>query len=73
MKFEDNMKQLEAVIRKMESGNISLDEMIKAFEEGKALVDKCREDLEAVRVKIERVSKEGIKEIERTEDGDIKL
>ena len=73
MKFEDNMKQLEAVIRKMESGNIALDEMIKAFEEGKALVDKCREDLEAVRLKIERVSKEGIKEIERTEDGDIKL
>lgn len=73
MKFEENMKQLEAVIRKMESGNISLDEMIKSFEEGKRLVDKCREDLAAVRLRIEKVSKEGVEEIARTEDGDVKL
>ena len=59
MKFEDNLKRLEALVAKMESGELNLDEMIKAFEEGRALVKACQEDLSSVRLKIEKVTKSG--------------
>ena len=45
MKFEDNLKKLEGLVGKMESGELNLDEMIKAFEEGRALVSECQKEL----------------------------
>ena len=32
MNFEDNLRQLEALVAKMESGEMKLDDMIKAFD-----------------------------------------
>ena len=45
MKFEDNLKKLEELVGKMESGEMNLDEMIKAFEDGRKLVTECQKDL----------------------------
>ncbi len=59
MKFEDNLKKLEELVRRMESGELKLDEMIAAFEEGRTLVKTCRDDLEAIRLKIEKVTANG--------------
>ena len=59
MKFEDNLKSLEQIVRRMESGEMKLDEMIAAFEEGRALVKKCQDDLESIRLKIEKVTAAG--------------
>lgn len=59
MKFEDNLKKLESLVDKMESGELNLDEMIAAFEEGRTLVKTCQEDLKAIRLKIEKVTKNG--------------
>lgn len=59
MKFEENLKKLETLVTKMEGGELNLDEMIKAFEEGRALVKTCQDDLEAIRLKIEKVTKSG--------------
>lgn len=59
MKFEDNLKKLESLVDKMESGELNLDEMIAAFEEGRTLVKTCQEDLKAIRLKIEKVTKSG--------------
>ena len=59
MTFEDNLKKLEALVAKMESGSLSLDDMIKAFEEGRALVATCQKDLDSVRQRIEKVTKDG--------------
>ena len=59
MKFEDNLNKLEGLVDKMESGEMKLDEMIAAFEEGRKLVEKCRADLEAIRLKIEKVTQSG--------------
>ena len=39
MNFEDNLKKLEQLVAKMESGDMKLDDMIKAFEEGRKLVE----------------------------------
>ena len=59
MTFEDNLKKLEGLVSKMESGSLNLDDMIKAFEEGQALVKVCQKDLESIRQRIEKVTKTG--------------
>ena len=59
MKFEDNLKRLEGLVGKMESGEMNLDEMIKAFEEGRKLVTECQRDLDSIRQRIEKVTKDG--------------
>ncbi len=59
MKFEDNLKKLEGLVAKMESGELNLDDMIKAFEEGRALVSTCQKDLDSIRLRIEKVTKGG--------------
>ena len=42
-------------VRGVEGGGLSLDGMMKDFEEGKRLVAACTQELEAIRQKIERV------------------
>jgi len=59
MKFEDNLKKLEELVAKMESGGLDLDTMIKSFEEGRKLVDVCQQDLESIKLRIEKVTKSG--------------
>ena len=59
MKFEDNLKQLEELVAKMESGGLDLDAMIKSFEEGRKLVETCQKDLESIKLRIEKVTKSG--------------
>ena len=59
MKFEDNLKKLEGLVAKMESGEMNLDEMIKSFEEGRKLVADCQKDLESIRLRVEKVTQGG--------------
>ena len=59
MKFEDNLKKLEALVSKMESGGMDLDAMIRSFEEGRKLVDICQKDLESIKLRIEKVTRSG--------------
>lgn len=73
MKFEDNLAKLEGLVRKMESGEMNLDEMITAFEEGRKLVDTCQKNLESIRLRIEKVTSAGVEEIKVKENGDIDL
>jgi len=53
MPFEKALEALESVVAKMESGNLPLDEMMNAFEEGRVLSDICGKKLKAVERKIE--------------------
>ena len=39
--FENAMKQLENIVHELESGNLSLDDSIKKFEEGIKLSNYC--------------------------------
>ena len=59
MNFENNLKKLEELVARMESGDMKLDDMIKAFEEGRKLVFTCQRDLEAIRPRMETVTKGG--------------
>ena len=59
MKFEENLEKLETLVGKMESGEMKLDEMIAAFEEGRKLVAECQQNLESIRMRIEKVTAGG--------------
>ena len=50
--FEDAMLSLEDVVRRLESGSLSLDESLKAFEEGIELVKVCNKKLDDAEQKV---------------------
>ena len=54
--FEQAMARLEEITGNMESGKLTLDESIAAFEEGSKLVKYCREKLEAYGTKIKEIT-----------------
>jgi exodeoxyribonuclease VII small subunit len=56
MNFENKLRILEEKVSKMESGESTIDEMIKEFEAGQKLVTDCQKDLEGIRLKIEKVT-----------------
>lgn len=45
--FEQSLAQLEALVTKMEKGELSLEESLKAFEEGISLTRECQARLAA--------------------------
>ena len=54
--FEEALKNLERLVGEMESGDLSLDAMMKRFEEGRRLVAFCTAELERIRQRIEKVT-----------------
>ena len=57
--FEKSLERLETVVREMESGELSLEKMMKHFEEGMRLVGICSAKLNEVERKIELLVKQG--------------
>ena len=59
--FEEALSQLEDKVRQLESGNMTLDESLVAFEEAVAIAKICNEKLEAAegRVRILTESADG--------------
>ena len=63
--FEKSLARLEEIVAGMESGTLSLDDMIAQFEEGQKLLSFCSGKLDEVERKIERLlTKEGPVETE---------
>ncbi|MFA5394175.1 MAG: exodeoxyribonuclease VII small subunit [Candidatus Ratteibacteria bacterium] len=58
LKFEDGLKRLEEIVAKLESGNLSLDDSLKLFEEGVKLVRFCNERLAGAQQKVELLTKD---------------
>ncbi len=57
-KFEDALKKLEDILRKMEAGDMTLDESLKAFEEGIKLSRLCAEKLDEAERRVDILLKE---------------
>ena len=53
--FENAFDKLEEVVRKLETGGLSLDEATKLFESGMKLATKCNEILSSAELKITRL------------------
>ena len=56
MSFEDAMKELEAVVSRLESGNASLEDSIKLYERGAALRAHCEARLRAAVERVEKIT-----------------
>ena len=54
--FEENMAKLEKIVHAMERGEVSLDESLKLFQEGTALVESCGKLLDDAELQIKKIS-----------------
>jgi exodeoxyribonuclease VII small subunit len=64
-KFEDALAELESVVKRLEEGDIPLEESLAAFERGVSLVRLLHGRLDSVQTRIE--------ELTRSERGDLAL
>ena len=55
MSFEDALKTLEDVVRRLEAGEVPLDESITLYERGEALRKHCQARLDAAQARIEKI------------------
>lgn len=55
LSFEDALKELEGIIRKLESGEVALEESITLYERGAALRAHCEASLSSARERIEKI------------------
>jgi exodeoxyribonuclease VII small subunit len=55
MTFEDALRALEDVVRKLESGEVPLDDSISLYERGELLRKHCQARLDAAQARIEKI------------------
>ncbi len=59
IKFEEAMQRLESEVKKLESGNMTLDQSIESFEEAVKLVKICNEKLESAERRVRILTESG--------------
>jgi len=55
LSFEAALKRLEEIVRRLESGEASLDEAIELYGEGDRLKQQCEARLQAAQARIEKI------------------
>ena len=53
--FEEHLKALENVVKKLEGGDLSLEDSVRLFEEGMKLSEACKKELDVAEGKIQAV------------------
>lgn len=53
--FEENMSRLEQIVRAMERGDVPLQESLKLFQEGTALVEACGKILDDAELQVKKI------------------
>lgn len=54
--FEQAMQQLEGIVQQLETGEMPLEEALRSFEQGAALIKKCSTVLKEAELKIEKLT-----------------
>ena len=57
--FESSIKKLEAIVEKLEEGDLNLDTSLKSFEEGVALVKECQKIISEAELKVNKLLDSG--------------
>ena len=55
LSFEDALRSLEDVVRRLESGEVPLDQSIELYERGEVLRAHCQARLDAAQARIEKI------------------
>jgi len=53
--FEDNLKKLELIVDRLESGDIGLEESVKLYEEGMKIKKICDKKLKDIEMQIKKI------------------
>ena len=56
LSFEAALSQLEKIVQGLENGSLSLEESIKAYEQGVALRKHCEDKLKDAQLRVEKLS-----------------
>ena len=62
--FEANLKKLELIVDKLESGDIGLEESVKLYEEGMKIKKICDKKLKDIEMQIKKIKIEDNKVVE---------
>ena len=54
--IEENFKELEEIVSKMQNESISLEESFALYKKGVGLVEECNKKIDKVRVEIEKLN-----------------
>ncbi len=54
--FKEAMERIEEIVDKMSDENLDIDEAIKLYEEGRKLLEYCRDKLESAELKIKNLT-----------------
>ncbi len=68
--FEENIKELESIVKALEAGDVSLEEMLKLFEEGVRRTKECTEQLKNAEQKITVLMKNSEGEVKEVPFGE---
>src|ERR1700733_13935532 len=58
--FESSLAELEALVERLEHGDLALDDALKSFERGVALTRQCQGALKAAQQKVEILLSQGV-------------
>lgn len=74
LNFEKSLQELETLVEKMESGDLSLEESLKCFERGVALTRNCQKALQEaeqkVQILLEKNDKEELQDLDPEDKAD---
>lgn len=57
LSFEEAMQQLEEIVRRLEKGDVPLEESLALFEKGSGLISRCSKLLDEAEQKVVRLKK----------------
>jgi len=55
MSFEESLKELETIVRRLEEGKTNLEEAMNAYERGAGLRAHCEKKLKEARLRVEQI------------------
>lgn len=60
--FETTLAELEALVQRLEKGDLSLDESLQAYERAVALSRACQVSLQEAELRVKKLTQEGVLE-----------
>ena len=69
--FEESLAELEKRVRRLEAGDVPLEEALRLFEEGVKLAESCHDQLEAAEKRVAQLvrTRQGLGEKDLAENG----
>jgi len=68
--FETSLDELETLVEQMESGDLTLEESLKAFERGVALTRSCQNALKSAELRVQQLTSAGATDVASGEQED---